>query len=141
RRARPREEGAQLEVLAHGERCPEVTAFRDQHDAAGRELPGGRAVYAPPVECDLAARDGQRARDLAQQRRLARAARPDHRREPSRARLERDAAQYYLTGVADREILHRQQRTAHWATLVSRLSTHCSSSGFAGAIPGGGWEG
>src|SRR2546428_7318587 len=30
---------------------------------------------------------------------------------------------------------------AHWATLLSRLSAHCSRAGFAGAIPGGGSEG
>ena len=30
---------------------------------------------------------------------------------------------------------------AHWPTLLSRLSTDCSSAGFAGASPGGGSEG
>src|SRR5206468_2600955 len=99
-RPRPRQEGAELEVLADGKRAEQTPPLGDHGEPARRDL-----VRRPPVddlaaEPDHAGADRQEARERAQERGLARAVGPHQRDELAGADLERETAQHLEIAVA-----------------------------------------
>src|SRR5438552_7626727 len=109
-RPRPRQEGAELEVLADGKRAEQTPPLGDHGEPARRDL-----VRRPPVddlaaEPDHAGADRQEARERPQERGLARAVGPHQRDELAGADLERETAQHLEIAVAGVNVADFQER-------------------------------
>jgi len=93
----------QPDVLRRGQRRQQVVGLEDEADllaAQQRQLPFGQVAQLRPADPHLAAGDPVQPGQAVHQRRLARAARPHHRREPALGKLDAEAVQGAYLGLA-----------------------------------------
>jgi hypothetical protein len=115
------EVGAHAQVLEDGHLGEDAPALGDVRDAEGGDLALGERVDPPAAEADLPRPDGHEAGDGLDEACLARAVRPDDRRDGSLRHADGGAVDRARPAVGDLDPLHlEQRRRAHPSSATPR---------------------